>query len=194
MGKYKIHDQKGIYFLTLTIVGWVDVFTRYDYRDIIINSLKHCIEEKGLVVYSYVIMSNHVHLIAQSASGTQNLSAIIRDFKSFTAKAIKKAVKDTDTKESRRDWLMYLFRFFGRGNQRNRDFQFWQSDNHPIELWSPKVIEQKLAYIHWNPVSAKIVVEPWHYIYSSASNYADGTGVLEVTVIPPMNSIGYLKM
>lgn len=75
------------------------------------------------------------------------------------------------TGESRREWMDYLFQFFAKGNQRNRIFQFWQSDNHPIALWSPRVIEQKLAYIHWNPVTAKIVNEPSHYIYSSASNY-----------------------
>ena len=194
MGKYKIHNQKGIYFLTLTVVGWIDVFTRASYRDIVLDSLKYCIEEKGLVVYAYVVMSNHVHLIAQSASETQTLSDIMRDFKSFTAKQIKKSIEDVQTGESRREWLKYLFGYFARGNQRNRTFQFWQSDNHPIELWSPRVIEQKLAYIHWNPVEAKIVASPSHYLYSSASNYFVGTDLLEVQVIPPMSEIGYIQM
>ena len=194
MGRYKIHNQKGLYFLTLTTVGWIDVFTRAIYRDILIDSLKYCMEEKGLVVYGYDIMSNHIHLIARSTSETQTLSDIIRDFKSFTAKAIKKKIQEIKTGESRREWLNYLFRFFARGGQRNREFQFWQSDNHPIELWSPRVIEQKLAYIHWNPVNAKIVHEPSHYIYSSASNYFTGVGILEVVVIPPMSEIEYLKM
>ena len=193
MSKYKIHNQKGLHFLTLTVVGWVDVFTRADYRDVLIDSLKHCIEKKGLMVYAYVIMSNHIHLIAQSASETQTLSDIIRDFKSFTAKQINKKIQDVKTGESRREWLTYLFGYFARGNQRNRTFQFWQSDNHPIELWSPRVIEQKLAYIHWNPVQAKIVASPSHYLYSSASNYFEGTGILEVSVIPPMSEIGYLQ-
>ena len=150
MSKYKIHNQKGLYFLTLTTVGWIDVFTRAIYRDIIVDSLKYCRKEKGLVVYAYVIMSNHIHLIAQSESETQTLSDIIRDFKSFTAKEIRKKVEDVKTGESRREWLMYLFSYFASGNQRNRTFQFWQSDNHPIELWSPRVIEQKLAYTRWH--------------------------------------------
>ena len=192
MGRYKIHNQKGIYFLTLTVVGWIDVFSRAAYRDTLIESLKYCIAEKGLVVYGYVIMSNHIHLIAQSTSETQTLSDIIRDFKSFTAKQINKQIQDVKTGESRREWLTYMFGYFARGTQRNRTFQFWQTDNHPIELWSPKVIEQKLAYIHWNPVHSKIVASPAHYLYSSASNYFDGTGILEVTVIPPLNEIGYL--
>lgn len=155
-----------------------------------------------MVVYTYVIMSNHVHLIAQSVSEKQTLSDIIRDFKSFTAKQINKNIQDIKTGESRREWLTYLFRYFARGTQRNRTFQFWQSDNHPIELWSPRVIEQKLAYIHWNlrlkygvkkPVTAKIVASPVHYLYSSASNYFEGTGLLDIKVIPPMSEIGYLK-
>lgn len=83
MSKYKIHNQKGLYFLTLTTVGWIDIFTRAIYRDILVESLNYCIKEKGLVVYGYVIMSNHIHLIAQSESETQSLSDIIRDFKSF---------------------------------------------------------------------------------------------------------------
>lgn len=91
------------------------------------------------------------------------------------------------------EWLTYLFGYFARGTQRNRTFQFWQTDNHPIELWSPKVIEQKLAYIHWNPVNAKIVSSPAHYLYSSASNYFEGTGILAVTVIPSLSEIGYLR-
>jgi len=194
MSKYKIHNQKGLYFLTLTTVGWIDIFTRAIYRDILVESLNYCIKEKGLVVYGYVIMSNHIHLIAQSESETQSLSDIIRDFKSFTAKQIKRKLEDVKTGESRREWLTYLFSYFARGNQRNRTFQFWQSDNHPIELWSPKVIEQKLAYIHWNPVTAKIVMEPSHYIYSSASNYFLEKGILEVKVIPPMSEVGYIQL
>ncbi|MEM6318622.1 MAG: transposase [Bacteroidota bacterium] len=137
MGKYKIYNQQNVHFLTLTVVGWIDVFTRAAYRDILIDSLKHCMEKKGLVIYAYVIMSNHVHLIAQSVSQKQTLSDIIRDFKSFTAKQINKQIQTIKTGESRREWLTYLFSFFARGNQRNRTFQFWQSDNHPIELWSP---------------------------------------------------------
>ena len=137
-------------------------------------------------------MSNQIHLIAQPEVEIQTLSDIIRDFKSFTAKQINQQIQAVKTGESRREWLMYLFSYFARGNPRNRTFQFWQSDNHPIELWSPRVIEQKLAYIHWNPVNAKIVAEPSHYIYSSASNYFLDKGILAVKVIPPLSEIGYV--
>jgi len=82
MGGYRIHDQTGLYFLTFTIVGWVDVFARKEYKDIIIENLKFCIQEKGLILFAYVIMSNHVHLIVRSDS-EMGLSSIIRDFKNI---------------------------------------------------------------------------------------------------------------
>lgn len=192
MGKYKIRNQQGLYYLTLTTVGWIDVFTRATYRDILLDSFRYCIQEKSLVLYAYCIMSNHVHIIAQSSSEQRTLSDIIRDFKSFTAKQINKSIQDIQVGESRREWLQYLFKYFAKHQQRNRTFQFWQKDNHPIELWSPRVIEQKIAYIHWNPVRAKWVAAPSDYLYSSASNYTSGKGLLEVTIIPPLSEIGYV--
>ena len=144
------------------------------------------------MLYAYCIMSNHVHIIAQSSSEQRTLSDIIRDFKSFTAKQINKSIQDIQVGESRREWLQYLFKYFAKHQQRNRTFQFWQKDNHPIELWSPRVIEQKLAYIHWNPVRAKLVADPSHYLYCSASNYSTGNGLLEVTIIPPLSEVGYI--
>ncbi len=93
MARHRIIDQKGLNYLTMTVVGWIDVFTRQRYRDILLESLKYCREEKGLMVCAYVIMSNHVHLIAQAKQkATQDLSAILGDFKKFTAKAIIHAI------------------------------------------------------------------------------------------------------
>ena len=154
MSRYKIQNQEGLYFLTLTIVGWIDVFTRKEYRDILIESLKHCQKHKGLVIHAFVIMSNHIHLIARSGKEEILLSNILRDFKSYTGKVIHQTIEEKTTLESRREWMLHLFKFFARGKQRNRIFQFWQSDNHPIELYSPRVINQKLAYVHFNPVEA----------------------------------------
>ena len=75
-----------------------------------------------------------------------------------------------------------LFGYFGKKNSNNRKYQFWRQDNHPIELWSEKVSGQKINYIHNNPVRAGIVVEPQHYLYSSASNYINGTGLIDVVL------------
>ncbi len=185
MNKYRIYDQQGLNYLTLTTVGWVDVFTRQCYRDILIDSLKHCQEHKGLEICGYVIMSNHIHLIAWTQEN--NLSDALRDFKKFTSKAIIKAVQEET--ESRREWMLELFRYFGKRNSDNREYQVWQQDNHPVALWSLPVIWQKLNYIHMNPVRAGWVIQPDHWLYSSSSNYSEGKGLLEISMIEPIGPI-----
>ena len=170
MSRYRILDQEGLNFITCTIVGWIDIFSRQCYRDLLLDSLKFCRKEKGLLVFAYVIMSNHIHLVVQTEeSARQNLSEIIRDFKKFTANAILEKI-NTES-ESRRDWLLHMFRYHARFNSNNRYFQVWQQDNHPILLFSSRIIWQKVNYIHMNPVRARIVDNPSDYIYSSARNY-----------------------
>ena len=83
---YIIRDQEKIHFITATVVDWIDVFTRKSFKDIVIDCLAICIENKGLILYGYVIMSNHIHLIILSKEG--KLSGLIRGFKKFTAKSI----------------------------------------------------------------------------------------------------------
>ena len=133
-------------------------------------------------------MSNHIHLIAQAdKSIDQGLSEILRDFKKFTAKKIIATIKTHG--ESRREWMLRLFKYYAKYNTNNREYQFWIQNNHPTALWHPEVIWQKIDYIHLNPVRAKIVDEPDQYLYSSASNYAseNKNGLLEMDLIelPP---------
>ena len=175
--KYKIHNQQGLYFLTFKVVGWIGVLTRKRYRDILINSLKYCQKNKGLRLYAYVIMSNHVHLVAAANEGYE-LSNILRDFKKFTAQQILKSIKEES--ENRREWMLYLFEYFGKRNTNNRKYQFWGQDNHPIELWSEKVIKQKINYIHNNPIELGFVTSAIDWKYSSARNFQDDHTVLEI--------------
>ncbi len=181
MSGYKIHDQYKLYYLTLTIVGWVDIFTRPVYRDIIVESLAFCQREKGLVVNSFTIMSNHLHLVCYAKEGSIGLSRILADFKKFTANQILKTIQTIP--ESRRDWLLVVFAYNGKHKSNNRHYQVWQQDNHPILLVSPKWILQKINYIHQNAVRAKWVTEAEYYPYSSATNYSTGKGLLDVEVI-----------
>ena len=192
--RYKIYDQQGLNFLTLTIVDWIDLFTRPIYSEIILESLRFCQKEKGLLVFGYVIMPSHLHLILQ-ANADIGLSAIIQSFKSFTAKAILRYVEDKSKIESRRNWLLHHFAANARQNKTKRRHQVWQKGNHPIELYSPKVIRQKLNYIHRNPVVSRIVNEPADYIFSSASNYLTGEGVLDVQLLDDIwNDVGYVDL
>ena len=102
---YQVYDQHRIYYLTFSVVDRVDIFTRKVYKDIIIDSLKYCVSEKQLLVYGYVIMTNHIHVIWRSENGT--LSDTIRDFKKFTAKQILATIQSES--ESRREWLLHRF-------------------------------------------------------------------------------------
>ena len=190
--RYKILNQKGLNFLTFTIVDWIDLFTRKELAQILIESLKFCQENKGLVLNAFVIMPSHVHLIAR-AKDEERLSDIIQSFKSYTATQIIIYLKDHKNPESRRDWILNRFQFNARKNKTNSEHQVWQKDNHPIILYSPHVIRQKLNYIHQNPVEAGYVAEAEHYILSSASNYASGKGILDVDVMDDLwNDIGYI--
>lgn len=176
---YQIKEQGGSYYLTLQIVEWIDLFSRIDYRDIVIDNLKYCQQHKGLVVYAYVIMSNHIHLIVQAESN--NLSAVIRDFKSYTSKCLLKQIIEGN--ESRREWLLLLFNKAAQKHKRNSKYQVFTHENHAVELYSDKFIDQKLEYIHENPVRAGIVKEPEEYIYCSASNYALQSSIMDVEII-----------
>ncbi|AZI66605.1 transposase [Kaistella daneshvariae] len=175
---YVIRDQEKPHFITCTVVDWVDIFTRKIYRDIIVNSLNFCIRNKGMLLYGYVIMSNHIHLIVQSKDG--KLSDLIRDFKKFTAKEIIKHLQIE--RESRRDWMLEQFAKATEPHSRNKNFQVWQYGNHSEEIFTLKFMWDKLNYIHLNPVRAGIVEKAKHYLYSSASNYACGKGLIELEI------------
>lgn len=177
---YRIYDQNALYYLTFGTVGWIDVFTRKAYKDMLIDSFRYCQLHKGLELFAYVIMSNHIHLIARAKEGFQ-LSDILRDFKKHTCKQIIKAIQEEG--ESRREWMLKLLAEAGQGNHKNKTWQLWRNDNHPIELYSPSVMDQKLDYIHNNPIKAGIVDNAEDYLYSSARNYCVEPGMFEVELM-----------
>jgi REP element-mobilizing transposase RayT len=181
-GGYKIRDKEGIHFVTFAVAEWVDVFTRKDYRDILLDSIRHCQQEKGLVLHSWCLMSNHVHLVVSAKE--HNTSDILRDFKKYTSKQIIKAVAEHPA-ESRREWMLEIFRKAGESNSRNTNYQFWRQDNQPKELYSEKFTNQKLEYIHNNPVEAGIVEKAEEYLYSSARDYYYGKncGLLKLELL-----------
>ena len=105
--KYKVHDQDSPYFVTFAVESWVDVFTRQLYKDLIVDSLRFCQKEKGLIIYAWCLMTNHIHLIV-GRNGTETIGSIIRDFKKFTAVHICRAIENNGS-ESRRLWMLRIF-------------------------------------------------------------------------------------
>ena len=178
--QYFVRNENEMYFITSTIVEWVDVFTRPVYKNIIVDSLRYCQEHKGLDIYAWVLMSNHLHAIVSAREGYK-LSDILRDFKKFTSKRIIDAIKEEP--ESRRDWLLYRFEYAGKFRTNIENYKVWQDGNHAKECFLPNFTIEKLVYIHNNPVRASIVEYPEHYLYSSARNYAGLKGLLEIKSI-----------
>ena len=177
---YFIKDQNGIYFLTFTVTDWVDVFTRKEYKVIITDSLNYCVENKGLEIFAWCLMSNHLHIVCR-AEEKYKISDIIRDFKKFTAKAIVRTIKEIP--ESRRDWLLYKFEYAGKFDNRIKKYKFWQETNHAVLLDDNQKIEQRINYTHQNPVRALIVSKPHEYLFSSARDYAGENGYVQVNIV-----------
>jgi REP element-mobilizing transposase RayT len=173
---YKIRNQFGLHFMTFTVVGWIDLFSRKLYRDILLKNMQYCRRNKSLRIGAYVIMTNHVHVIWQSEKG--KLSDTLRDFKSFSTKEFIEAIMSEA--ESRKDWLLHMFRFYANRTNQNKEFKIWTGDNHPEEISSEDFLKTKLKYIHENPVRAGWVEKPEDYLYSSASNYYNGKGIMEI--------------
>jgi putative transposase len=175
--KYKFLNPEGIYFTTLTITNWIDLFTRSEYCIIVLDALRYCQAKKGLMIYASCIMPSHVHLII-GRNGTEEISGIIRDFKRFTNEKIISEIKQIN--ESRREWLLDQFSKAADRIKRVTNYKVWQDGNHPIELSTNEMMDQRLDYLHENPVKAGIVWEPHHYAWSSAIDYSGGSGLLKI--------------
>ncbi len=162
--KYKTYPG-GLYFATLTITGWIDLFTRADYADLVLDALRFCIKHKGLRLYEFCIMPSHVHLLADLEADDQLLAHVLRDLKAYTAKTLYHLVQ-THPQESRRVWLLHQLQYEGR--HRHQGFTVWQPGSHPIELTDAGKVQRCQHYIHQNPVVARLVTEAQHYPFSSA--------------------------
>jgi putative transposase len=106
--KYQIRDQNALYFVTFTVIHWLDVFSRREYRDIFLDSIRYCQANKGLEVCAYCIMSSHIHMII-GRHGDPNLEHIIRDIKKFTATKLIEAIQN-NPQESRKELFLWLFK------------------------------------------------------------------------------------
>jgi REP element-mobilizing transposase RayT len=178
--KYKFYNQEGLYFVSFAVVYWIDVFTREEYFALLTDSLDYCRINKGMEIYAWCIMPSHVHLIFRANGG--NPSTLLKELKTYTSKQLQKAIAEHN-QESRKEWMLWLMERAGLKNSNVKHRQFWQQHNQPIELWSPAVIDQKIDYIHNNPVAAGFVSEPEHWKYSSAIDFSGGKGVLEIDLV-----------
>jgi len=189
--KYKFRDQSKLYFVTFATVYWIDVFTRNEYKDTFLDCVRYCQSQKGLEIYSWVIMSNHVHLIIGTTG--MKMEDILRDLKRVSSKRILRSIEN-NVEESRKEWMLWLMSRAGKKNSNNSKFQFWNQHNHPIELADNRMMQQKLDYIHNNPVKAGWVDFAKSYIYSSARDYEGEKGLLDLKFIELIEVIGVAQV
>ncbi len=145
----------GIYFVTMTINSWYYIFDRHNRWEILADSLKYCQKNKGLQVIAYVFMLNHTHLIIQAP----DVSGVIRDFKRHTAKMIIKSIRKYEPH------VLDLF------DSKNGEHNIWKKGNKPELIENDWFFEQKLNYVHNNPVKKQYVDVPEYWKWSSASFY-----------------------
>ncbi len=178
---YKIQEHDRAYFITMTVVGWIDLFTRRTYKYTIIDSLQFCQQNKGLEIYGWCLMTNHMHMICRTTTEI-TLSEIIRDFKKYTSKKLIEQIQIGDEPESRKKWLLSFFAHAGKSMSRIQNYKVWQDGNQAKVIYSTSFFYEKLKYIHQNPVKELIVANPEDYLFSSARNYANLDHVLDIVV------------
>jgi REP element-mobilizing transposase RayT len=178
---YKFYNHEGLYFVSFAVVEWLDVFTRNEYKEIIKESLTFCQKNKGMEIFAWCIMTNHVHLVFRTI-GEQKPELVLGDFKRFTSQKIVKAIID-NPKESRKEILINTFKKAAENSSNVKHHQFWRHDNKPIELWSNKVINEKINYVHQNPVEADLVFRAEDYRYSSTIDYSGVKGLLDNIIV-----------
>ncbi len=157
--------------MTSTIVAWLPVFANPQFAEVILNSWRFLQEQREIEILACVILENHLHWIAV---GPQ-LGKRVGEFKSFTASSIIKMMK-----EQKYTTLLQELEYFKLRHKVDQNFQLWQEGSHPKVIESEQMMWQKLEYIHDNPVKRGYVDDPLHWRYSSARNYAQQPGLIDV--------------
>lgn len=181
--KNEFPEKQACYFLTFNTVDWVDIFIRPVYKQIIVHSLNHFIDHKGLVVYAWCLMTNHVHLLAQAKENSA-MAVIEKEFKTFTTQKILEAI-DTEP-DVRKTWMLERFENFGNILGLLKKFHVWQNCSSPvfIDLDKRDILVEYFEYIHTNPVRDRIVDTPYDYLYSSSRDYSGMQGLVNITKLP----------
>ena len=168
-GRYKIYEPTYPHFITLTVLHWIPLFTNPQSVEILLESFKFLQKEDNLKIYSYVILENHLHLLASS----DDIAKTIKKFKSFTAKKLLELLKEKNISTI----LEQLF-FYKKAHKRETTYQVWQEGMQPKLIQNEKMMLQKMEYLHSNPVKRGYVDSAEHWRYSSARDYLGVDGLV----------------
>ena len=156
--RYRVFDDQYPYFITFSVQSRLNLLTRYN-GNLIEGSLNYLTDRKKATIHCYVIMPDHVHLIIQA----DKLPNVMRKLKSYTARVIIDRLQATN----QRRILSILKSTKLKGNSTSV-YQLWQVGYHPKQITSIDMLEQKMNYIHYNPVKKGLVKNPEEWRYSSA--------------------------
>jgi len=169
--RYRILDPAAPHFLACTVLQWLPLFEQPANARILLDSLEYLRCQGGLVLYGYVILENHCHLVGRSP----DIGKTMASFKSYSAGAIIKRLTECHSP------VLELIVFHKARHKTDREHQVWQEGSHPEQIEGEAMMLQKLEYIPANPVARGYVDDPLHWRYSSARNYAGMEGLIEVT-------------
>ena len=171
--RYKIHEEQYPYFITSTIKDGLPLISQPKLAEIILNAFCFLQNERDVIIYGYVLMENHIHMIVQG----EGLSKKLRLMKSYIGRSmIDKLEEDANSR------LLSELKFRKLNHKHDKEFQVWEEGFHPKQLSSVEMVLQKLEYIHFNPVVRGFVDRPEHWRYSSARNYLGNEGLVPVTI------------
>ncbi|MFT7560360.1 MAG: putative transposase [Flavobacteriales bacterium] len=168
--RYKFTQPEQPHFMTVTVLHWIPVFTRPEAVNIVLDSLNY-LSNEGLNLYAYVILENHMHLLAKSSQLDKDIARL----KSFTAKQLLAYLKQKNVKT-----ILDQLAYYKKSHKDDCEFQFWQEGVHPELIQGNEMMKQKIDYIHQNPVKRGYVDEAEHWRYSSARNYAGQEGLIDI--------------
>jgi len=169
--RYKVYEPTHPHFMTCTILHWLPLFTNKDSVQIIIDSLIHLQKSDNLTIFSYVILENHLHLLAQS----DDITKTMQKFKSYTAYELLKLLQKNNAQT-----LLNQFSYHKKAHRTESTYQIWEEGFHPKLIQSDSMMKEKIEYIHHNPVKRGYIEEAEHWRYSSAKDYAGVNGLLEI--------------
>jgi REP element-mobilizing transposase RayT len=169
--RYRFHEMGYPYIMTCTVNGWLPIFTRPEAVKIVFDSWKFLQEKREFKLFAFVILENHLHLIASAPE----LSDVMQRFKSYTARCLIDLLT-----EHKAELLLLQLRALKLRFKIESEYQLWQEGSKPKQIQNDEMMLQKIEYIHMNPVQRGYVDDPVHWRWSSARNYLRPPGVIEV--------------
>jgi putative transposase len=163
--RYQVNTVGSAHFVTSTIVNWLPIFTTAARCDILANALAYCQSHKGLQIHAWVILDNHFHAILNA----DDLPRMMADLKRHTAKRLVEQLAREGVK-----WITDALAYYRRQHKVESTHQVWEEGYHPQAIFDDAMMEQKLDYIHRNPVERGLVALPEHWRYSSAHEWLTG--------------------